>query len=139
MAKPEFDAFAQSYEQDLAKSLAATGEGREFYAQGRVDWTAECVRRLNVSVRRILDYGCGDGANLPMLAEKFRAERVLGVDISSESIAVARRTYGAHGFEFLAQTSGLPTVLSIWPLRMACFTTSHRVKERHAWARFAAL
>jgi|SRR5579859_530812 len=108
MAKPEFDAFAQSYEQDLAKSLAATGEGREFYAQGRVDWTAECVRRLNVSVRRILDYGCGDGANLPMLAEKFRAERVLGVDISSESIAVARRTYGAHGFEFLCANQWAP-------------------------------
>jgi len=108
MSKPEFDAFAQSYEQDLAKSLAATGEGREFYAQKRIDWTAECVSRLGGSVHRILDYGCGDGANVPMLAERFNAEHVLGVDVSSESIAIARRLHSSKALSFICTDDWAP-------------------------------
>ena len=101
MTQPEFDRFARSYEQDLAKSLAVTGEGREFYAQKRIDWTAECLARLGVSPKRVLDYGCGDGANVPLLAERFGATDTLGVDISSESIGVARETHSGAGVEFL--------------------------------------
>src|SRR3954470_4172159 len=86
MSPAEFDRFARSYEKDLAKSLAVTGESREFYAQRRIEWTAQCVARLGVSVRRVLDYGCGDGANSPALAAQFKAEHVLGVDVSVESI-----------------------------------------------------
>jgi len=102
MGPPEFDRFARSYEQDLAKSLAVTGENREFYAQKRIDWTAQCVTRLGHPVRRILDYGCGDGANVPMLAARFQAEHTVGVDVSAESVAVARRQYSAPGLQFLA-------------------------------------
>jgi|SRR5271157_435324 len=96
MTQAEFDRFASSYDQDLAKSLAITGEGRDFYAQGRIDWTAQCVAGIGCEVRRILDYGCGDGMNVPMLAAKFKADHVLGVDVSSASIALARQSkYGA--------------------------------------------
>src|SRR3974390_2760397 len=102
MSPAEFDRFARSYEQDLAESLAATGEGREFYAQKRIDWTAECIERAGYSVRRILDYGCGDGANVPMLHARFRAEHVSGVDLSEESIATARKANSDAGrLEFL--------------------------------------
>jgi len=102
MPPAEFDSFAKSYEQDLAKSLAITGESREYYAQRRIDWTAQRLARLKFPAHAILDYGCGDGANVPMLAARFNAERVLGVDISSESIAVARRSYSASGLSFLS-------------------------------------
>ena len=101
MTQPEFDRFARSYEQDLAKSLAVTGDGREFYAQKRIDWTAQCLGRLGVSCERVLDYGCGDGANVPMLAERLGAQYTLGVDISTESIVIARREYAAQGLQFL--------------------------------------
>src|SRR5215831_14537356 len=90
MSPAEFDRFARTYEQDLQKSLAATGEGHEFHAQTRIDWTAQCVARLGQPVKRILGYGCGDGANAPMLTTHFHAEYVLGVDVSGESIGVAR-------------------------------------------------
>ncbi len=100
MSPAEFDSFAKSYEQDLAKSLAVTGETREFYAQQRIDWTAECLSRLKHRVRRILDYGCGDGANVPMLASKFEAEQVIGVDVSSASIAVARQSHASPACSF---------------------------------------
>ena len=108
MPPAEFDSFAKTYKQDLAKSLAVTGEGREFYAQKRIDWTAQCVARLNQPVRRILDYGCGDGANAPMLAERFNADQVLGVDVSSESIAVARRSNARAGLSFLCTNEWAP-------------------------------
>ena len=102
MPPAEFDSFAKSYEQDLAKSLAITGENREYYAQRRIDWTAQCLARLEFHARTILDYGCGDGANVPMLAAGFQAEHVLGVDISTASIAVARQSYSASGLSFLS-------------------------------------
>jgi SAM-dependent methyltransferase len=108
MPQSEFDSFAQSYEQGLAKSLAITGEGREFYAQKRIDWTAECLARLNLPARRILDYGCGDGANVPVLAARFQAEQVLGVDVSSESIAVARRAHASRALNFLCTSEWVP-------------------------------
>lgn len=108
MSPAEFDRFARSYEQDLAKSLAATGEGREFYAQKRIDWTAQCVDRLGYSVKRILDYGCGDGANVPMLAARFRADQVLGVDVSAESISVAREANPVQGLQFLCAIDWIP-------------------------------
>ena len=108
MSPAEFDRFARSYEQDLANSLAVTGESREFYAQKRVDWTAQRVARLGHAVRRILDYGCGDGANVPMLAARFKAEHVVGVDVSAESIAVARQTNSALGLQFLCASEWTP-------------------------------
>jgi SAM-dependent methyltransferase len=108
MPPAEFDSFAQSYERDLAKSLAATGEGREFYALKRIEWTAQCIARLNYPVQRILDYGCGDGANVPMLAARFKADQVLGVDVSSESIAIGRQSHTRAGLSFLCTNDWTP-------------------------------
>jgi trans-aconitate methyltransferase len=102
MPPAEFDSFAKSYEQDLAKSLAVTGDSREFFAQHRIDWTAQCIARLKLPVQRILDYGCGDGSSVPMLAAGFTADQVLGVDISSASIAVARQSRAGTGLSFLS-------------------------------------
>jgi trans-aconitate methyltransferase len=104
----EFDRFAGSYDEDLAKSLAITGESRDFYAQRRIDWTAECVVRLGQPVHRILDYGCGDGTNSPMLAAKFAAEQVLGVDVSAASIDMARGSYDGAGLSFLHRDEWIP-------------------------------
>ena len=108
MSPAEFDRFARSYEQDLARSLAATGESREYYAVKRIDWTARCVTRLGHSIKRILDYGCGDGANVPMLSARFQAEHVLGVDLSSESIAIARQANAREGLQFLCTSDWNP-------------------------------
>ncbi|HEV2395348.1 MAG TPA: class I SAM-dependent methyltransferase [Candidatus Sulfotelmatobacter sp.] len=108
MSQSEFDRYASSYERYLAKSLAVTGESREFYAQKRIDWTARCLEQLGVRVNRILDYGCGDGANAPMLASRFAAELLLGVDISSELIAVARRSHDGANLKFLSIADWTP-------------------------------
>ncbi len=100
MSQAEFDRYASSYETDLARSLAVTGEERDFYAQGRIDWTAKRVARLRTGIRAILDYGCGDGRNAPLLASTFKAERVLGVDVAGASIEIARQTNQSAGVCF---------------------------------------
>jgi trans-aconitate methyltransferase len=107
MSPIEFDRFATSYERDLAKSLAITGEGRNFYAQQRIDWTAAQIARLQVRVQKIMDYGCGDGANVPMLARRFEAG-VLGVDVSTASLALAGQSNAGPGISFLSLAQWKP-------------------------------
>jgi len=108
MSQAEFDQFATSYNKDLSKSLAVTGEGRDFYAHGRIDWTAKCAADLGLKVRRILDYGCGDGANAPMLEARFKPDHVLGVDISTSSIALASKSHISENVSFLTTDDWVP-------------------------------
>ena len=108
MSQAEFDRFAVTYERDLAKALAVTGDGRDFYAQRRIDWTAQCVSEHGLDVRRILDYGCGDGRNLPMLVSKFKPHEALGVDVSSASIALARKSISTEKMSFLTTDEWTP-------------------------------
>jgi len=107
MNATEFDRFATSYDQDLAKSLTITGEDRNFYAQQRIDWTAARIARLQVRVRKIMDYGCGDGANVPILARRFEAG-VLGVDVSTALIALAGQSSSGPRISFLSLAEWTP-------------------------------
>lgn len=107
MSQAEFDRFARTYEQELAKALTVTGENREFYAQQRIEWTVKCVAHLGHPVTRILDYGCGDGASMPILAARFGAECV-GVDLSPGSISLAREANPVAGLQFLCTSEWTP-------------------------------
>ncbi len=107
MNQPEFDRFAARYDRDLAKSLAVTGEDRTFYAQARIRCTAGCVQKQQAEVRRILDFGCGDGWNAPLLSESFHAE-VVGVDVSSASIEVARGANYGDRISFFSIAEWMP-------------------------------
>jgi S-adenosylmethionine-diacylgycerolhomoserine-N-methlytransferase len=46
---------------------------------------------------RVLEVGCGTGRNLVAIARRHRAARCVGVDISSEMLAVARRKVATRG------------------------------------------
>ena len=53
------------------------------------------------SPRRVLDFGCGTGANLTaLLAERFPQIRFVGVDSDATSIAYARDAYAIRNLEF---------------------------------------
>jgi SAM-dependent methyltransferase len=95
-----FDAHATSYEEDLAKALSPSGEGREFFARGRIDWLARCMSRTGDIARSVLDFGCGDGFATPMLATTLAADRTIGVDVSEKSIAVATARHGSTAIRF---------------------------------------
>ncbi|HEX8475834.1 MAG TPA: methyltransferase domain-containing protein [Pyrinomonadaceae bacterium] len=89
-----FDAYAEDYDAALAQGIAVSGEDKEFFARGRAEWLAARLRERGERVRSVLDFGCGTGSSTPYLLETLGAESLVGVDISANSLDVARRTYG---------------------------------------------
>jgi SAM-dependent methyltransferase len=89
----EFDAVAHAYDAQLQQGLDVTGEGKDYFARRRVQWLADRLARLGVRPRVVLDYGCGTGSAAPFLLAELAAERVVGVDVSAESIRVARGSF----------------------------------------------
>jgi SAM-dependent methyltransferase len=86
-----FDAYARDYEHALNQGLAVSGESRDFFLHGRVAWLKRRLDELKVHVHRAMDYGCGTGTSVGELRTLLGAPDVVGVDLSSEEIAVARR------------------------------------------------
>ncbi len=82
----KFDAYASTYEQLHANSIATSGEQPGYFA----DYKARCLHRLLGPDYQepVLDYGCGVGSLTFHLAARYPT--VHGVDISEQSIALAR-------------------------------------------------
>jgi SAM-dependent methyltransferase len=91
----EFDRFAGSYDDDLNRGLALSGEGKEYFVRRRVDWLAHRLRQLGERPRSVLDYGCGTGTAIPFLRDLLGADEVVGADVSSRSLEEARRALGS--------------------------------------------
>ncbi len=108
MAEAEFDAFAASYDEDLRRGLALTGEGKSYYARRRLTWLAGRLATIGLTPRRVLDLGCGTGTSAPLLHEILGAERVVGVDPSDASLARARAEYGGPATEFMLPSQCTP-------------------------------
>jgi len=104
-----FDAFASNYEETLRQGIAISGEDKNFFAHGRVQWLDRCLKVLNFKSHRILDFGSGTGTAIPYLLE-IGAE-VTAVDTSPASLEVARKELaGRHGnrvsFQLLEEFDG---------------------------------
>ncbi len=92
MSKGGFDAFAESYDADLQRALSTSGEGKEYFARGRIEWQMARLGKLNEHPKSVLDFGCGTGSATPFLRGAGFV-RQFGVDVSEKSIEVARETY----------------------------------------------
>jgi SAM-dependent methyltransferase len=93
-AVAEFDAYAARYDQELAEGLGLTGEGKEYYARGRMRWLAKRLRELGAgSPGTVLDFGCGLGNGTPLFFEHLGAKCVVGVDVSDGLLERARATF----------------------------------------------
>jgi len=101
MKSVDFDVHADSYDDDLNRALAASGEDKEFFARGRVEWLAACLKRLDQRPQAVLDYGCGIGDTSVLLRELLGTESVVGLDISEKSLARARDQHGEPRSRFL--------------------------------------
>jgi SAM-dependent methyltransferase len=91
-----FDAHTDSYDADLTRGLEVSGEGKEYFAEGRVRWFAKRLAERAAPAKRVLDFGCGTGDTAPLFRSILGAEEIIGVDESERSLAVARASYGAH-------------------------------------------
>lgn len=97
---PEFDSFADRYDADLNRALAATGEDKDYFAQGRVEWLRRCLERLGEHPHSVLDYGCGIGDTSHLLERALAARSVTGVDASARTIGRAREKNSSDSCQF---------------------------------------
>jgi SAM-dependent methyltransferase len=104
----EFDAFAEDYDTALAQGLSVSGEDKNYFAQGRIDWLARCLRMHQCDPRRVLDFGCGTGSSAPFLLKLPEIQELVGVDVSAKSIEVARRLHESDRVKFHSSTEFAP-------------------------------
>jgi SAM-dependent methyltransferase len=105
---PEFDQFAETYDDCLNRALSASGEGKEFFAQGRVEWLARRLSEYGQSARSVLDYGCGTGDTTVLLRKLLQCESVVGLEVSTRSLERARREHGSSPYRFLTLSEYAP-------------------------------
>jgi SAM-dependent methyltransferase len=106
--KPEFDRTAREYERLFERWLRITGASREHFARSRLNWLARLLREREIAPRRVMDFGCGTGMSLGLLADILEAEQVIGLDTSEESLAVARESAGSRSVELATPAKYLP-------------------------------
>lgn len=99
-AAREFDAYAKNYDAALAQGISVSGEDKDFFARGRIEWLALCFGKLGFKPASILDFGCGTGSAAPHLAELLSPQAITGVDISAQSIALAKERFGSSSVTF---------------------------------------
>jgi SAM-dependent methyltransferase len=98
-----FDHVARQYEQQLNRGLRFTGQSRQYFAQRRVARLASHLVKLNItSTACVLDFGCGCGNTTSLLLQHLSAERVVGADISHNSLAEARALHASHRVRYVA-------------------------------------
>ena len=95
-----FDEYAKSYELALSTALAPSGEGREYFAEGRVRWLKRCLAALNVTPKVVLDFCCGDGSTTPLLQRELNADSCVGADVSLKSLEVAREHFATGRIQY---------------------------------------
>jgi SAM-dependent methyltransferase len=85
-----FDGFADRYQELLNANLAITGETSAAFTERRMRYLR---RRLPMLPARVMDFGCGIGLAIPHLLDAFPGCHVVAVDISPESVKVAREQH----------------------------------------------
>lgn len=106
--KPEFDSYAQNYDEALQKGLSVSGEAKEYFAEGRVAFLKKCLTRLKCQPERVLDFGCGTGTSVPILHSMPGVTFTQGIDLSVDSITQAEKVHGHQGRQFANLTDYQP-------------------------------
>ncbi|HLK06170.1 MAG TPA: class I SAM-dependent methyltransferase [Candidatus Acidoferrum sp.] len=100
-AQELFDQYAKNYELALSNALAPSGESREYFAEGRVEWLKRCLAEESVPLpSTVLDFGCGDGSTTPVLQRVLAARSCVGVDVSPKSLDVARKHFASEHIRY---------------------------------------
>jgi SAM-dependent methyltransferase len=95
-----FDAYADGYDAALAQGLSVSGEDKYYFARGRLEWLAACLRQLHEHPRSVMDFGCGTGTSVPFFIESIGVDSIIGLDSSPQSLVVAKRTHRLEQVQF---------------------------------------
>lgn len=91
MSNAEFDKYATEYDQMHRKSISASGYEPSFFDEYKIIEMVRLLSKLysekNLS---ILNFGCGIGKSEPLLLKHFPNSSILGIDVSAESIELAK-------------------------------------------------
>lgn len=104
----EFDKSARDYEALFNPWLKIAGASRGYFAQSRLKWLSYLLHEREIAPKRVMDFGCGTGMSLSLLANIFEAETVIGLDTSQESLAVARESAGSWPVQLATPAQYLP-------------------------------
>ena len=97
----EFDTFAGDYDAALNEGISVSGEDKNYFARGRLIWTARCLRKCGLEPDRAMDFGCGTGSATPFFFEAIPGlGHLLGTDVSAASLDVARREHSSERVTF---------------------------------------
>jgi SAM-dependent methyltransferase len=95
-----FDAYAAQYDAALQQGLSVSGETKDYFARGRINWLAQVLTRMGEEPQSVLDFGCGIGTSSRWFREALPPAKILGVDVSAKSLEVARQLHGNLGIKF---------------------------------------
>lgn len=96
----EFDAFAEDYDTALNEGLKLSGEGKDYFAEGRMRWLARCLAALGNTPKHALDFGCGTGSATPFFFDIIQVATLVGCDPSEKSLEQARHLWRSHNVQF---------------------------------------
>jgi SAM-dependent methyltransferase len=88
--EPQFDAYSSDYSDHVDRAIGFAGKTTKFYHRIKVNLLLSAAARfVNVEKSSVLDVGCGTGSLAALIAG--RVKRLVGVDVSSQSIAEASK------------------------------------------------
>lgn len=98
MVKPRvnFDDYTENYNELLRKNTKFFSSSEAYFARYKVDIFR---REFKGTAKRLLEFGCGIGRNIPYLREAFPGATIVGSDISPGSLEIARQEIS--GVEFI--------------------------------------
>jgi len=100
VAEAEFDEVAANYRQTLDQAISISGEDGRYFANQRVAWLRSLLDHRGFTCESIMDFGCGTGLGIEFLQESFHPSSITGIDVSSESLKIAEKTYPEPSIEF---------------------------------------
>lgn len=98
---PVFDQYADQYESALDKGISVSGESRDYFARGRVEWLSRRLRQENKHVGKMMDFGCGTGSAVPYFLELLKPDKVIGVDVSARCLEEGLNLYASAHVRFI--------------------------------------
>lgn len=103
-----FDRYTENYGVVLEDALTLTGEGQDFYAWQRVTFLASLFHRLGRTAAKAMDFGCSVGGTTPHLLKALSLQRLIGIDVSRQSIETANRRFASDRVRFLELNAFTP-------------------------------
>ena len=100
----EFNKFAKNYDELLNKSLIISGENHEYFSEKRIIQLINYAKiKEYFCFNSLLDFGCGVGNFYNGVLSHLPDIDYLGVDVSNDSINIAKEKFRAIHFKNLSE------------------------------------